>query len=81
MSNRPMISKSVSVRNAVFAYVSVCCKVLADKPALVKSGEAQGTLGHWRCSSCRKACKVSVADKAQYTPAKVEPVQQETVTL
>jgi hypothetical protein len=54
----------------------VCCQVLADKPVIVKTGEAQGTLGTWRCSSCRKACKVTVCDKAKYLPVqKVEPVQ------
>jgi hypothetical protein len=74
---RPSISKSVSLRNAVFAYVSACCSVLADKPSCK---DTAGALGKWRCSSCKKRCKVSPADKTKYLPvgnAKVKPVQGE----
>jgi hypothetical protein len=30
-----------------------------NKPALLKTPEAEGTLGSWRCSGCGKRCKVS----------------------
>jgi hypothetical protein len=31
--SKPLITKSVSLRNARYAYVSACCNVLADKPS------------------------------------------------
>jgi hypothetical protein len=74
----PAIARSGNIRDAVFAYVSVCCTVLADKPVLRKTKEAEGTLGKWRCSSCRKRCKVTVQSKVKWMPVqKVEPVQGE----
>ena len=42
----------------VFVYTSVCCNEPAQKPALVRTEEATGTLGHWRCGKCSKGCKV-----------------------
>ena len=72
---KPLITKSVSLKNAKYAYVSACCQALADKPSLVKTEEALGTLGSWRCSNCRKSCKVRPVDKTPYLPKKVEPVQ------
>lgn len=52
-------------------YFSQCCSVLADKepcarqPEDVKAGKfSESTLGKWRCSKCRKSCKV--------TPVKAE---------
>ncbi len=74
---RPAIVKSVSLKDAVYAYVSECCTALADKPSLKAANkiikphlgaqpEAAGTLGKWRCSACRKSCKVRPADKAKY---------------
>ena len=42
----------------VFNYTSVCCNEPAQKPALVRTEEATGTLGHWRCGKCSKGCKV-----------------------
>jgi hypothetical protein len=73
---RPAISKSVNLRNARYAYVSGCCAVLADKPSVADN---DGALGKWRCSACRKRCKVSPTDKAKWMPSKekVEPVQGE----
>ena len=68
---RSMISKSVNLRDAVYAYVSSCCSALADKP------EAEGTLGKWRCSACGKSCKVRPTSKEPFMPKKVEPVQGE----
>jgi hypothetical protein len=73
---RPAISKSVNLRDAVYAYVSSCCTVLAEKPA-VKDNE--GALGKWRCSGCRKRCTVRPVDKSKFGTAAVVPVQQETL--
>jgi hypothetical protein len=70
----PLITKSVNVRNAIFAYISACCTTLADKPSVK---DTAGALGKWRCSACKKRCKVSVKDRAAWLPAKVEPVQGE----
>ena len=74
---RSMISKSVNLRDAVYAYTSSCCSALADKPALRKTKEAEGTLGSWRCSACGKSCKVRPTSKEPFMPKKVEPVQGE----
>ena len=74
---RSMISKSVNLRDAVYAYVSSCCSALADKPSLRKTKEADGTLGKWRCSACGKSCKVRPTSKEPFMPKKVEPVQGE----
>jgi hypothetical protein len=41
----------------VFRYTSACCGLKAIKPALLKTPEAEGTLGSWRCSSCGESCK------------------------
>jgi hypothetical protein len=72
-----MISKSVNLRDAVYAYISVCCSALADKPSLRKTKEAEGTLGSWRCSQCGKRCAVRPTSKEPYMPKKVEAVQGE----
>ena len=74
---RSQISKSVSLRDAVYAYTSSCCSALADKPALRKTKEAEGTLGSWRCSACGKSCKVRPTSKEPFMPKKVDPVQGE----
>jgi hypothetical protein len=75
---RPAISKSVTLRNAVYAYVSSCCTVLADKPSVKDS---EGALGKWRCSSCKKRCTVRPADKSKFGTQAVEAVQQEVEAL
>jgi hypothetical protein len=74
---RSMISKSVNLRDAACAYISLCCTALADKPSLRKTKEAEGTLGSWRCSACGKPCKVRSTSKEPYVPKKVEAVQGE----
>jgi hypothetical protein len=64
------VPKTVNLKDAAFAYISVCCNAVAEKPACaVPKGhivgtyvgavpkDAEGTLGSWRCSSCRKPCK------------------------
>jgi len=50
---------AVRLNEPVFHYTSACCGVRASKPALVKTPEAEGTLGTWRCSGCSKICKVA----------------------
>ena len=88
MRSRPLISKSVNLREAVYAYVSSCCSALADKPSLRPANkktiphlgakpEAEGTLGKWRCSACGKRCSVRPTSKEPFMPKKVEPVQGE----
>ena len=74
---RSMISKSVNLRDAVYAYTSSCCSALADKPALRKTKEAEGSLGKFRCSQCGKRCSVHPTSKEPYLPKKVAPVQGE----
>jgi hypothetical protein len=51
----------------VYRYISACCSVQGNKPALLKTPEAEGTLGSWRCSGCGKRCKVSVHDGVKKT--------------
>ena len=61
-------TKSVATLDApVFNYFSVCCNIKATKPALVKTPDAEGTLGSWRCVGCGKSCKVNrvKAEKAE----------------
>ena len=48
-----------------FIYTSVSCKTSATKDPCVRRSEdlkarqySQCALGHWRCSSCGKSCKV-----------------------
>jgi len=55
---------------ALFLYLSTCCKQLATKPPCVKGlafkkkGQKETKapevgLGHWSCTGCGRACKVS----------------------
>jgi hypothetical protein len=67
-------TKPVNIRDAVKAYISVCCNVLAEKPACKDN---EGALGTWRCSGCRRVAKVRPTDKTPFTSKKVEPVQGE----
>lgn len=54
------VTKAVKVNvKKVFNYMSVCCKEPATKPALVRTEEADGHLGHWRCTKCHRNCKVT----------------------
>jgi hypothetical protein len=58
------------MQEPVFLYTSVCCSAKAIKPALLKTPEAEGTLGTWRCGGCGKACKCSRSKaKAEVTNA------------
>ncbi len=78
-----VVPKTVNVKDAAFAYVSMCCNAIATKPACaVPQGEKIGTrigsvpdpdkrnttLGSWRCSTCKKPCKVSRQNKALFVP-------------
>jgi hypothetical protein len=74
---RSQISKSVNLRDAVYAYVSVCCSALSDKPSLKKTKEAEGTLGKWRCSSCGRRCSVSPISAEKFL--KREPCPKESI--
>ena len=74
--NKPK-QKPVTPKADAKEYISACCSVPARKPRAgakeaVKDADSGKTkdkakgLGHWRCSGCSKACKV--------TPRKPEPV-------
>jgi hypothetical protein len=65
------VARPVAVkRGPVKSYTSVCCSLPASKPTAgqkemakdAETGKMKGQvkgLGHWRCSGCRKACKVT----------------------
>lgn len=65
------VLKTIATKDAVFAYISACCNIVAEKPAcavvkgqrigeyLGAKPEGEATLGTFRCPSCRKPCKVS----------------------
>lgn len=70
---RNKTSKPISpvVVGPVFDYTSVCCSLLAAKPACGKKVAAMNPetkkvkditlgLGTWRCSGCHKVCTVTV---------------------
>lgn len=51
-------------RGPVNTYTSVCCSLPATKPAAASAvaGSKEKTgLGHFRCSGCKKGCKVTVS--------------------
>src|ERR1035437_4375479 len=51
-------------RGPVNAYTSVCCSLPATKPACIKTDKKKAleqSLGTWRCTGCRKTCKVTVS--------------------
>lgn len=56
------------VVNAVFNYTSKCCEAPAKKPPVIRTPEdrrenkfSESNLGHWRCTKCGKATKVTRA--------------------
>ena len=57
--------KLVKAQDApTFLYSSVCCEVLAMKKACVKDVDVKfedrkAALGSWRCSNCKRKCKVT----------------------
>jgi hypothetical protein len=75
---RPVAKPSVRVAPSK-AYTSVCCSAPATKPAAgqktaVRNPETGKTksepkgLGHWRCSACGKATKVTVSKAEKEAP-------------
>ena len=75
-----VVPKTVNAKDAAFAYVSVCCNSIATKPACAvpqggKIGTRIGhvpdpdtrnaTLGSWRCSVCKRPCKVQRTAKKE----------------
>lgn len=78
-----VVPKTVNLKDAKFAYFSQCCNEVAEKPSCVlPTGERVGTylgavpdpakrnltLGTWRCSKCKKKCKVTRAAKSTLVP-------------
>jgi hypothetical protein len=73
--------KAVNLKDAKFAYFSVCHTEIAEKPPLtMPTGKGIGRfigatpetdtqgLGGWRCSKCKKPCKVTRSSKASLVP-------------
>jgi hypothetical protein len=71
--HKKLVPKTVSLKEAKFAYFSVCCNEIAQKPSLTmpqgkgigmyigakpETDNTQG-LGGWRCSACKKPCSVN----------------------
>jgi len=76
-----LVPKTMNLRDAKFAYFSVCHQVFAEKPVLaMPRGKGIGTylgakpetdtqgLGGWRCSTCKRPCKVTRAAKSILIP-------------
>ena len=62
--NSEPVVKVRDERAPAFLYSSSCCGELAKKEACVidrgvKFEDRKASLGHWRCSQCRRACKVT----------------------
>lgn len=60
---KPAVRKS-ALGAPVNVYTSVCCDALGVKKACVadftqKPDERKAALGSWRCSNCKKKCKVT----------------------
>ena len=67
------VPKTVNMKDAAFAYSSTCCQSIAEKPACsvpqnakigtylgaIPPDDRQVGLGSWRCSVCKKSCKVT----------------------
>jgi len=70
------VAKTLPPVGPVREYLSVCCnstarkpkagqKEVAKDPESGKMKSASKGLGHWRCSACAKACKVTVHQPAE----------------
>ena len=80
------VPKTVNLKDAAFAYFSVCCNSIAEKPACsvpqnakigtylgaIPPDDRQVGLGSWRCSTCRKPCKVQRTAKKEVVPVQAE---------
>ncbi len=70
----------------VFLYNSDCCGELAKKTACVidngaKFEDRKSSLGHWRCSACRRSCKVTrKLNKDGVIPFRPKHLSQDAVT-
>lgn len=57
--------KSGKPLGPTFTYTSICCSAPANKPACTKASKVKGAtpqaLGTWRCTQCKKVCKVTVS--------------------
>lgn len=81
-----IVPKTVNLEDAKFAYFSVCCNAIAEKPACsvpqnarigtylgaVPPDDRQVGLGGWRCSTCRKPCSVQRTAKKEVVPVQAE---------
>ena len=61
--SKPVV-KRVDSKAPIYLYHSICCGELAKKGACVadtsaKFEERKASLGKWKCSQCRKSCKVT----------------------
>ncbi len=80
------VPKTVNLKDAAFAYVSVCCNAIAEKPACsvpqnakigsylgaIPPDDRQVGLGSWRCPTCRKPCKAQRTTKKKFIPVQAE---------
>jgi hypothetical protein len=61
-STKPLVMRDL--RAPAFLYTSECCGELAKKSACVinrsvEFEDRKASLGKWRCSKCRRPCKVT----------------------
>ena len=68
--SKPKVKLALPAVQSVNIYLSVCCKAQAEKPAcamprgkgigsyLGAKPEGEASLGKFRCTQCRKKCKV-----------------------
>lgn len=81
MAKKRLVPKTINLKDAKFAYLSMCCNEIAEKPSLtMPQGKGIGTylgakpetdtqgLGGWRCSRCKKPCKVTRTNKSSLIP-------------
>jgi transposase-like protein len=73
---RSSIARGKSMKKtvvSVFTYTSVCCGVPGKKTPCVKEvgdkrdgkSVSQSPLGKWKCSACKKTCKVKRGKRAE----------------
>jgi hypothetical protein len=73
---RPVV-RTINLKDAKFVYASVCCNAVGQKPSctmpqgkgigqhLGAIPEGDATLGSWKCSNCKKPCKVTRTPNTQ----------------
>lgn len=62
--NKPKFRVVKAPDAPVFLYTSVCCEAIAAKKAClkdvdVKFEDREAALGSWRCTNCKRKCKVT----------------------